>query len=388
MFGIKISTLKYLFIACALVLFGCKKQSKSTIPETHKAVAATPLKYAKGFSVTNYTGYKVLEIFSPWPESDQSFKFALVDKNSPVKVNVKQTEFNGIITVPVTNIVVTSTTHLPALDLLEASDKLIGFPGTDYVSSELIRARIDSGFVKELGKNEGINTEVLLSLNPNVVVAFGIDGNNRTLETVSKANIPVIYNGDWIEESPLAKAEWIKLFGALFGKEAEADTVFNTIETNYLNAKAIAATVTEQPTVLSGAMHKDVWYLPSGTSSEAELLSDANVNYLWKNSTGAGSLALNFESVFTKAQNADIWLNPSYFGSYSDLKAANAHYAKFEAFKQKHIFTIANTQGATGGVLYYELGLSRPDLVLKDLIKISHPELLPEYQPFFFKPLK
>ena len=107
---------------------------------------------------------------------------------------------------------------------------LIGFPGTEYISSETIRARIDNGFIRELGKNEGINTEVILELNPEVVIAFGIDGNNKTYETIKKSNIPVIYNGDWTEASPLAKAEWIKFFGVLFEKEKEADSIFDHIE--------------------------------------------------------------------------------------------------------------------------------------------------------------
>jgi iron complex transport system substrate-binding protein len=135
-------------------------------------------------------------------------------------------------------------------------------------------------------------------------------------------------------------------------------------------------------------MHKDIWYLPNGTSPEAQILKDANVNYLWSETSGAGSLALSFETVYEKAKNADLWLSPSYFPSFDALEKANEHYTKFEAFKNKAVFTFANTTGETGGVLYYELGTARPDLVLKDIIKICHPELLKNYQPYFFKPLE
>ena len=143
-----------------------------------------------------------------------------------------------------------------------------------------------------------------------------------------------------------------------------------------------------RPTVLSGAMHKEVWYLPNGSSAEAQFLKDANVNYLWSETSGNGSLALSFEVVLDKAKDAELWLSPSYYSSLEQLKDANSLYTNFEAFKNKNIYTFANTIGETGGVLYYELGTARPDLVLKDLIKIAHPELLEDYKPYFFEQLK
>ena len=211
---------------------------------------------------------------------------------------------------------------------------------------------------------------------------------NKSFNTIQKANIPVVYNGDWTEVSPLAKAEWIKFFGILFNKEKEANSIFAKIEQDYNSAKLLASKVEKKPTILSGAMHKDVWYLPNGTSPEAQLLKDANTNYLWGNTKGSGSLALSFESVLDKAKSADLWLNPSYYTSIEALEKANPHYTKFDTFKNKKIYSFSMTTGDTGGVLYYELGTARPDLVLKDIIKICHPELLDGYSPYFFKQLQ
>ena len=377
---------KVIFI-CVLSLFlSCKNEkSESSIPQqTQESIA---LKYAKGFTITEFETHKILEIKSPWQNSDKSFKYQLFNKNSAL-FDSYGSSFDATINTPIQKIVVTSTTHIPALELLGVENKLIGFPGTNYISSEKTRLRIDKGFVRELGKNEGINTEVLLEIKPDIVIGFGVDGVNKTFENIQKANIPVIYNGDWLEDSPLAKAEWIKFFGVLFNKEKEADSIFNSIEKEYLKAKELASKTTQKPTVLSGAMHKDIWYLPNGNSTEAQFLNDANADYLWNNTTGTGSLALNFESVFTKAKNADIWLSPSNYPSLEALKKANPHYTKFDAFKSKRVYSFTNTSGKTGGVLYYELGTARPDLVLKDIIKICHPELLKDYQPYFFKPLE
>ena len=379
---------KILILSLFIVVFSCKKDTGITRELPPINTKKSNIAYAEGFKVTKNSNFSVLEISNPWPDSEQTFKYVIINKIEAAKTTFMRDEYDGIIVIPVEKIVVTSTTHIPALELLNVENTLVGFPGSDYISSEKTRQRIDKGLVRELGKNEGINTEVLLELNPDVVVGFGIDGKSKSLNTIKKANIPVIYNGDWIEKSPLAKAEWIKFFGLLFEKEQQADSIFNHIEKNYLEAKKLASKATNKPTVLSGAMHKDVWYLPNGESPEAQFLKDANTNYLWSDTSGKGSLSLSFETVFEKAKNADLWLSPSYYTSMEALEKANSHYTKFDAFKNKNIFSFSATTGETGGVLYYEIGVARPDLVLKDIIKICHPELLEDYETFFFKLLE
>ncbi|WP_179020327.1 ABC transporter substrate-binding protein [Winogradskyella forsetii] len=376
-----------IYFLLILTFVSCKNEPKSKLPETTE-VNQMALKYAEGFSVDYYENYKVLNITKPWPKAEKSYRYVLISKENMAKTTFARNEYDAIIVNPVETIVVTSTTHISALELLNVEETLVGFPGTDYISSEKTRLRIDQNKVRDLGQNEGINTEVLLDLNPDVVVGFGVDGVNKTFEVIKKAGIPVIYNGDWVESSALAKAEWIKFFGVLFNKEKEADSIFNQIESGYLAAKTMAKKAESKPTVLSGAMEKDVWYLPNGSSAEAQFLKDANVNYLWSETTGNGSLALSFEAVLVKAKDAELWLSPSYYSSLDQLEKANSLYTNFQAFKNKSIYTFANKTGATGGVLYYELGTTRPDLVLKDLIKIAHPELLPAHEPYFFEKLK
>lgn len=284
--------------------------------------------------------------------------------------------------------VVTSTTHIPSLEMLGVDHTLTGFPNLDYISSEQTRKRIEAGHIKELGQNESINTEVAIDLNPDAVIGFGVDGQNTSLNSLEKAGIPVLYNGDWVEKNPLGKAEWIKFFGALYGKSKEADSIFKSIETGYLDTKKMAQKVTDRPTVLSGAMYKDVWYLPHGESWPAKLIEDAGGDYLWKDTQGTGSIALNIESVLDKGQNAHYWIAPGQFGSYSKLEEANPAYAQFDAFKNKKAYTFTSKKGATGGLLYYELAPNRPDLVLKDLVYYLHPELMPNYQPYFYTPFE
>ncbi|MAL61231.1 MAG: ABC transporter substrate-binding protein [Flavobacteriaceae bacterium] len=364
-------------------IFSCKHaEEKKTITPTTPSIA---VQYAQGFEIENFETYKIVTLKNPWPGATETYTYALVQKGATVPETLEVTK---VVEVPLKNIVVTSTTHIPSLEMLEVEDKLIGFPNLDYISSEKTRALIDLGAIKELGKNEDINTEVLIDLSPDAVVTFAVEGQNKTVSTIQKTGIPVLYNADWTETHPLGKAEWIKFFGVLFGKEKEADRIFSDIEKNYNESKQLASTSNTKPTVLSGAMFKDVWYLPQGDSWAAQFIKDANGDYLWGDSEGTGSLSLNLESVLEKAQQADFWIGPSQFSSYAQMEEAHSVYTEFKAFQEKKVFSFTTKKGATGGVIYYELAPNRPDLVLKDIIKILHPELLPDYELFFFAPLQ
>lgn len=343
------------------------------------------VQYAKGFSIQNYDGYSVVTVQNPWPKAAKIYKYILKEKDGIVPDSLQQ---NIIISVPVKSVVVTSTTHIPSLEMLDMENTLVGFPHLDYISSEKVRARIDAGKVKELGMNQNLNTEVILNLKPDVIIGYGIDNNNPTLDNLQKSGLKVMLNGDWNEETPLGKAEWIKFFGALYGKQKEANELFTKIEQDYWNTIKMVKNATTSPTVLAGDMFEDRWYLPKGTSWGSLILKEAKGDYLWKETTGTGSLSLSFETVFEKAQNADIWITSGQFSSLKEMTEMNPHYAQFKAFTNKNVYSFSGKKGKTGGILYYELAPNRPDIVLKDIVKILHPELLPSYQPFFFEKLK
>tara|TARA_R110002051_G_scaffold315_2_gene1415 strand:- start:5668 stop:6816 length:1149 start_codon:yes stop_codon:yes gene_type:complete len=376
-----------LFLSFLLFLCGCKEQKKdSSLLQTR--INSSSITYAKGFSIENKaSGVTIIKVFSPWPNAEATYTYVLIPKEKQALITLNKNEFDAIITVPVENVVVTSTTHIPALEELGVLDKLIGFPDTKYISSKATRVRVENRQIKELGVNESLNTEAVLALKPSIIFGFAVNGENRIYETIQRSNIPVVYNGDWVEETPLGKAEWIKFFAPFFDKVEEANTFFAEIEKSYLDAKELAATSTQKPTVLSGALYKDIWYLPGGKSWAANFLNDANAEYLWKDTHENGSLSLSWEGVLDVAKHAEYWIGPAQFDSYQEMELSSKHYLQFDAYKRRKIFTTANTMGDTGGTLYYELAPQRPDLVLKDLIHILHPGLLPNYEPFFFKPL-
>jgi iron complex transport system substrate-binding protein len=359
----------------------CKNESKPNVIISAK----NEVRYAKGFSIQNYDGYSVVTVKNPWPKATKTYTYILKEKNGIVPDSLKQ---NTIIPVPIKTIVVTSTTHIPSLEMLEEINTLIGFPHCDYISSEKVRARIDAGNIKELGNNKDLNTEVLLDLQPNVIIGYGIDNKNPTLDNLQKSGLKVMLNGDWNEENPLGKAEWIKFFGALYGKQKQATALFTKIEKDFLKTIGIAKMAKSTPTILAGDMFEDHWYLPKGSSWGSLLLKQANGNYIWKETSGTGSLSLSFETVFEKAKSANVWITSGQFSSLNEMTNSNPHYAEFDAFKNKNVYSFSGMKGKTGGILYYELAPNRPDIVLKDLVKILHPELLIGYKPFFFEKLK
>ncbi|MDR5590067.1 ABC transporter substrate-binding protein [Christiangramia sp. SM2212] len=374
---------KILFIIVLVILHSCKNESESKKTDNQNGYDVA-IENASGFSITRFDGYSVMKVNTPWPEAKDPFIYLLKEENIRIPEDL---EFDQEVIVPVQKIVVTSTTHIPALEALNEERSLVGFPGLNYISSENTRSLIDNGAVSELGQNENINTEVLIDLSPDVVIGFAINASNKSFETIQKTGIPVIYNGDWTELTPLGKAEWIKFFGALYGKEEKAAEIFQNIKSEYSEAKKLAQSAKNIPNVISGSMYNDTWYMPYGNSWQAQFIKDANANYLYSETKGNGSLSLAFESVMEKAEEAEYWISSGQFTSYEQLFKESEHYKRFKAVHEENVFSVSLSQGATGGVIFYELGPHRPDLILKDLISIFHPELLPNHKQVFYKAL-
>jgi len=366
---------KYILVCFSflIILFSCQFEK---IKSDNKNEENTKINFAKGFQIEDQNEIQKIIIKSPYQNSEEVFEYFL-SRNKNLKKELR---------IPISRIVVTSTTHIPMIELLNEENSIVGFPNASYISSQKTRQRVEQGFIKEIGKENLLNTEVLLNLQPDLVLGYSVSTADKSLEIIKKSGIPVIYNGDWLEETPLGRAEWIRFFGVLYDKQKMADSIFKTIETAYLEVKQLALKTSEKPTILSGAvMSKDIWNLPGGESFVAQFLADANLDYLWKNSKGKGSLSLSFESVFERAKEADFWIAPGHFSSKTEMLEHNKLYAEFKAFKKDNIYTSTLKKGKTGGVIYYELAPTRPDLVLKDLIKIAHPELLPNYELTFFE---
>ncbi|MBK8291389.1 MAG: ABC transporter substrate-binding protein [Flammeovirgaceae bacterium] len=239
-----------------------------------------------------------------------------------------------------------------------------------------------------MGIDKGMNLEILYSLKPDLVMSYSMTSDLGQLKKIKELNIPVVINAEYLEKHPLGRAEWIKFMALFFNKEKEADSVFNEIETDYNRTKQLVENIPTQPTVLSGIVYGEAWFMPAGKNYAAHLLQDAGTDYLWKDTETSGFLELSFESVFEKAKDADLWIGVGSFNSLNEIKAADSRYSLFKPFQDKQVFTYNARTGAKGGSEFLELGYLRPDLILKDLVKIAHPELLPNHELFFHRRLE
>ena len=370
-------------IALVLLLFvGCQPKKAA---DKNKIKTQQSLKYATGFTLEKNSNFTLLTVKNSFPEDHNEYNYILYKKGVVIPDSLNN---YTAIEVPIKTIAVTSTTHIPSLEMLNEVESLVAFAGLNYISSKKTRSRIDAGKVKELGNNNGLNTEILFELQPDVLVGFTVDSDYKTKDNLVANGQKVIMNADWTETSPLGKAEWIKFFGALYDKNELADSLFNKIETDYLETKERAKTALRKPTVMAGAIYQDQWFLPNGNSWAAQLIADANGEYLWAKTSGTGSLSLSFESVLVIAQNANYWIGPAQYTSLAQMKADSENYTLFEAYKKQNVFSFSTKKGATGGVIYYELAPNRPDLVLKDIVKMLHPTLLPHHSFEFFERLE
>ncbi len=365
-------------------IISCKNSSSPESRDKNGSEVNTSVKYANGFDLQYFNGYNKLIIKNPYPGATDKLIYYLVPKNTAVPEELSD---KNIIFTPVTRLVATSTTHIPMIELFNQEQTIVGFPQTNYISSERTVERILQGKVAELGSIQDLNMEILIDLQPELVIAFTMDKNDPVFKNMLALKINVLFNGDWLEETPLGRAEWLKLFGALFDQTKKADSLFLAIENNYTRAKKLASEAKESPTVLTGSLFQDKWHLPAGGSFMSSFFNDANTRYLWKDSPGTGSLVLGLESVLDVAGNADLWIGSGIYTNYHEMESSNAHYSSFNAFQKRKIYTFSKKKGNNGGILFLELAPIMPDIVLKDIIKIAHPALLPDYQTYFLEPL-
>lgn len=376
--------LKRFLIVFLLFIVACS-QKKDNASTSGSIGSSVPLKYAEGFKITTIGDMKLVEVVYPFQGATSGYKYLLVDHGKEVPEHDEDTK---VIHIPLQSIVCTSTTHIPMLDYLGETEKLIGFPTTDYISSEKMRKRIDAGKVTDLGVDKSMNIERLAMLKPVMVMGYMLSGDYGQFKKIEELGIRVVMNAEYLEKHPLGRAEWIKFVALFFNKEQEADSIFNEIEKEYLTTKEKAASVNDRPTTLSGIVYGDGWFLPGGKNYAAQLLKDSGCHYLWEDDPSHGFLQLSFESVYEKARDADLWIGVGSYATLEELKNADERYTRFKSFKEGNVYTYNARMGAKGGNEYLELGYLRPDIILKDLVKIAHPSLLPSYELFFHRKIQ
>lgn len=342
--------------------------------------------HAQGLRIEYFNNYKVVTVSNPWRGANVSFQYVLVQCGTPAPEDFEDAV---LIDVPTKTVISMSTTQIPHLDQMGLLGGLVGLDQLQFVSNPQVRAMIDEGKVVEVGYGATVNVELVLELDPDLVMTFS-SGNPEfdSHPLLLDAGIPTVLIGDWTETTPLGRSEWIKFTAVFFNQEAAAERIYDGIVEQYQALAALVADVPERPTVFTDSPFEGVWYMPGGRSYMAALLKDAGAEYLWANDDTVGSIPLDFESVLEHAIDADFWLNVGYWNSLADGLAQDERFAKFAAFQNGQVYNNNLRVNAGGGNDFYETGASNPELVLADLIAIFHPEVLPDHEFYFYQKLE
>lgn len=385
------------FLLIAILVIACYHTTPTTSTDTKGCIQTynpnidyfpekITVNYATGFDVEYHKNYKLVTVKNPWRNAKTSFQYILVQCGTPVPKDFQPSQ---VITVPINTVVSLSTTHLPHFAKLGVVEKLVGVSDTKRINTPKVINKIKAGKVSEVGNNESVNTEKILELNPDLIMTYGM-GNPQTdsYPKLLEAGLKVAINAEYMETSPLGHAEWLKFTALFFNQESIAQKTFNQISTKYENIASKTKPLQKRPTVFTGFNFKGIWYAPGCKSYVAKYFADAGSEYLCANDS-SGSIPLSFEDVFERAASADYWLNLSQsWQSLKDVIAEDNRYADFAAVKKGNVYNNNARVNNNGGNDYWEGGTSNPDVIISDLIKILHPEILPNYQLVYYRKLE
>lgn len=375
-----------LILSLILVLFACQKHKDTSTSKTTTAVEngqgeetlKTDEMYdAEGFKITHHPGFCEINILSPWDMKSYIATYYLVT-DSAQEVPKDGQKF----IVPLTKTCLGSMTQIYPLHLLHELKSVRGMASSSLVYDSLIQEGLKNGTIKGIGDDYQSNLEQVIALQPEAFFISSFSQQDENIRRLKAAGVPVVSINEWKEKTPLGRAEWIKLYGEFFNQRAQADSIFLRIKTDYLEAKKLILSQRHKPSVMLGANYKGTWYMPGGLSYMATLLKDAGASYFYADDTHTGSVSLTFENVLHDFNQTDVWLNAP-VASLSALLALDERHKLFKPTQVNNVFGLYKRVNARGANDFWESGVTRPDLVLKDFIWALYPETMKDYTPTY-----
>ncbi len=351
------------------VLFSCHPhpvQSEKPLRPDSSAV----IRYAHGFAIDYFRHYSRLTVYNPWKKGDISAVYYLIPHPGVATPDPKST-----IVVPLHSMAATSCTHVAFLEALHELSTLKGMASPQLVYSGAFRQLDAEGKILDLGDPFHLNVEKTMELQPQMVMMTNYNQVNTAADQLVQAGIPVVFNDEWMESTPLGRAEWIKFVAVFYNKEKLADSLFQNMTIRYLALKQLARQASTHPSILVGNSFKGTWYMPSGTGFMGHLLADAQCSYYFCNDTTIGSIPVNFEQALQYFRNATIWLNCSAL-NLTALQNSDSRYRLFKSFQNQQVYSLNGRVTPNGGNDFWEGGVVHPDVLLRDYIRVLHPELL------------
>ncbi len=367
-------------VLLCLCLTSCGGRGRSSDLSFDKTVYSP--RFAEGFEIIGSDSIRsvLIRSFNPWQGADSVATELLVLRNGEkIPPGFKGQVVRG----DARRIVAMSTTHVAMLEAVGRGDALVGVSGLEFVSSRDVQARCDS--VADIGFDGSVDYELLLSMQPDIVLLYGVNGSSMMEPKLRQLGVPFMYVGDYVEESPLAKAEWVVALAELTGARDKGEAYMENLSSAYDSLRTLAAGVADRPKVMVNTPYADQWFMPSDRSYLIRLISDAGGEYIYKkNNSGTASVPIGMEEAYRLVNDADVWLDVGQPTSLDQLRRACPRFMNAGCVTAGRVYN-NNLRSAPGkGNDIYESGAMRPDLILRDLIKIFHSSLLPDTVPMVY----
>ncbi len=375
------------FLLLSLTLGSCQSHKENNHSRNAEApniqfTDSVQADYAEGFRITYHDDHKLLEILKPFQDRVDTLRYSLVPREITGDVKIENTTE---IPIPIESLLATSTTHIALAEMLDAVDVITGMAGADYVYNDAIREGVKSGDIAKLPQGE-LNKEAVLAMGPDLLMVSGGQSSDfDNIRMLMESDINVMVNSEWLETTPLGKAEWVKVLAALLNKEELANEKFNTVADEYNRLKEKVDDIRKKPMVINNMPYKGAWFVSGGQSFTAQFLKDAGADYPWVESDEMGGLRKSFEVIYEIGLEADIWIHPGAAESKEDIVAKDSRFKDFKAFKTGEIYNNNRRMSPSGGNDFWESGVVHPEIVLADLIKIFHPQELRDHKLYYYQ---
>ncbi|TGG36824.1 ABC transporter substrate-binding protein [Duncaniella freteri] len=360
-----------LFLALIMVACGNRQENINEFVSD----VYTPV-YARGFSISGAEGKRstLLTVSNPWQGADSVVVSLFISRDGePVPDGFEGQVIYG----DAARVITMSSTQIAMLDAIGESRKVVGVSGLGFISSPGIRSRRDS--IGDVGYDSNFNYELIMSLDPDIVLLYGVNGASPVESKLRELDIPFIYIGDYLESSPLGKAEWMVALAEIVGRRDDGEKHFKEIAQSYNSLKELVSNAVEDvPKVMLNAPYGDTWFMPAEDNYSVQLIRDAGGEYIYGRNRSGISVPIDIEEAYMLCSDADIWLNPGSAGTLAELAVACPKFTDTDCFRSGHIFNNTRRSTSGGGNDYYESGVVNPDMVLRDLVKIFHPGLVHE----------
>jgi iron complex transport system substrate-binding protein len=352
-------------IIFAVSLFSCGRQTGF-----HQEGGDTVVfQYAQRLTVVRHDGYTLATLENPWHEGKVLHQYILVPADQEMPSGLPH---GTIIRTPLKRSVVFTTVHCALLQMMHQESSIAGVADLKYIKIPYIHEQVAKGRIMDCGDGMSPVIEKIIDQHPDAILLspFENSGGYGKLEDI---NIPIVECAEYMEPTPLARAEWMRFYGMLYGCEKTADSLFAVVDSSYHALQQLASTAKQKPTCLLDKVTGSVWYVPGGKSTIGQMIQDAGATYPWADDDHSGSVSLPFETVLDKAGDSDVWLfrfSSDHLISYQELLSEHVGYKQLKPFYEKRAYG-CNVELSR----FYEEAPFRPDWLLGDFIKIIHPEI-------------